>query len=441
MKLSIRRFIKIPFVRDVATMQAGTFFITGGNFVASIILARLLGPRAVGLYALTFTIMGTVGILLDLGQNYSLITLLPAAYTQKNKESVRDSMSYFLSISLLWVLPVALLMIIATPWLINQFYPEHEIALLVQTAFITLLFLPFHDFFRLILQSTRRIKKLVAIDIIFDSLDMVLPLLMLIWQQTVFALVLGRVMAAFIKSAISFLLWKRYFNEDDLIASLSTMLRYINLKSIAKGLNLGLWISADKHIYRIMNSIPTYLLGIYGSVTEIGKYKYLMSYLGIANLFSGNVNKLLNTVLPSIHAKNIDKFHSSFWKGSIGNGIISSAILIPLIILGNNGISFLYGNEFVVPYIVFPMLLVLALDSLTVGFGTYYRIHNALHLAIISQIVSAAVGLLVWIMTNQSLPMFIAVILYYVSYSLTSKVIHIINFWTINRTPECHHNR
>ena len=82
----------MPFVRDVATLQVGTFAIMGMQLVSSIIIARLMGPRLLGLYALTFTIIGTVGMLTDLGQNYSVTTLLPEAYGRKSPEEVAGVM-------------------------------------------------------------------------------------------------------------------------------------------------------------------------------------------------------------------------------------------------------------------------------------------------------------------------------------------------------------
>jgi len=433
---SLLRLSRIPFVRDVTTLQAGTWLTMIMQFASSIVLARVLGARAVGLYALTFTIVGTVGMLTDLGQNYSVTTLLPEAYGKRSKQEVEEVIAYFVRIALWWVFPITILLVVCTPWLIERFYPGNDIVILVRLALVTLLFLPAHDLVTLALQGARKIPALMRTELLYNILDLGLPLAMLFWERSVTALVLGRLIAAATKAGISLLLWRGNLRTDPLMPSLRVVLR--SLPSIPKrrGLSLGLWIAADKQMSKLANYIPNYLLALFGSATTVGQYRYMLAYLQLSLMFSTNVGRMMGSVLPFLHITNAQRMRKAFWKGSIGNLIITYTLLIPLVMLGNRGLVFLYGTEFAVPSVIFPLMLIIGLDAITVGFSSIYRIHRALYLTIWLQFASVGSGLLVWWFAQPRVGAFIATVLYLVAASLVSKLCHAVNFHIIRSKEE-----
>ncbi|MDD5025970.1 MAG: oligosaccharide flippase family protein [Candidatus Peribacteraceae bacterium] len=431
MRSFLFRHLRMPFVRDVATLQVGTFAIMGMQLVSSIIIARLMGPRLLGLYALTFTIIGTVGMLTDLGQNYSVTTLLPEAYGRKSPEEVAGVMRYFLRVALFWVYPVTLLLLVATPFVIRFFSPENDIAFWVQLGLLTLFCLPIHDLLSLTLQGARKIIPLTVVDIVWNALDICLPLLMLFWNVSVTALVLGRVASAIVKAVLSPLLWRYYLKGDSMLPSIPSLRG--SSSSMHQGFTLGLWIAADKQMGKLAGYVPTYLLGLLGSATAIGQFRVLISYINIAFMFSGNVGRLMSSVLPYLYAKNTKNMTWAFWKGNIANMLLTFVILIPLMLLGNTGLTFLYGPAFALPRATYLLMLIAGIDGITVGFGSYYRIHHALAFAITSQIFAVTCGIIVWLTTFRSLPAIVAVILYHITNTLSSKVSHFINMWIIER--------
>ena len=338
-------------------------------------------------------------------------------------------MRYFLRVALLWVYPVTLLLLLATPFVIRFFSPDNDIAFWVQLGLLTLFCLPIHDLLSLTLQSARKIVPLTVVDIVWNTLDIGLPLLLLLWERSVTALVLGRVASAAAKAALSPLLWRLYLKGDPMLPSISSLRG--STSSMHRGLTLGLWIAADKQVGKLSGYVPTYLLGLLGSATAIGQFRVLISYINIAFMFSSNVGRLMSSVLPYLYAKNTKNMTRAFWKGNIANMLLTFVILVPLMLLGNTGLTFLYGPAFALPKAAYLLMLIAGIDGITVGFGSYYRIHHALAFAITSQVFAVICGVIVWLCTFRSVPAIIAVVLYHVTNTLSSKVSHFINMWII----------
>ncbi len=416
-------------------MQTGQMVIMALQFVLSIVVARTLGVQQAGLYAITLTIVGTLGLITDMGQNYSLLTLLPESYGKNDKKAVEDALAYFAQIAIWWVLPIVTALCVFTPKILTMFYPGHDIGLWVRLGLLTLLLLPIHDFVTLTLQGTRHIKALTITEIVFGLFEFLAPVAFLfLWEFSVTALMVGRLTSTILKVSVSLLLWRMFLTKEALLPRARAVARSALKNFHFSGLKLGLWISFDRQFGKFIVQTPIYILGILGSASLVGQYKYLMSYVGISSTLVGSIGRLMTSVLPMIYTKNIKKFNASFWKGNIASMLLTYATLIPLLILGNRGITFLYGPEFAVPSVVFWILIPLGLNGLTVGFGSYYRIHRALHLMIWLQLMSTAVGLLLfWHLYQLNVSVFVATVAYATMYATMAKVGHIVNFAIIKK--------
>ena len=96
-----RSLQRIPFVRDVATMQLGTFVYLAATFASSIIVARLLGVEHYGIYAVALAFTGTVNIFLNVGQGTSLLVFFAEEYGKKDKQGMATVLRNYLHLSLL----------------------------------------------------------------------------------------------------------------------------------------------------------------------------------------------------------------------------------------------------------------------------------------------------------------------------------------------------
>jgi len=94
-------FIKISFVQDVGTLETGKILSILLSAIGSIILARLLQPESYGVYGLIFAFVGLVGIFMNWGGVFASLTLLSGAYAKKDKQEVKNILTYFVKITLL----------------------------------------------------------------------------------------------------------------------------------------------------------------------------------------------------------------------------------------------------------------------------------------------------------------------------------------------------
>ncbi|MDO8648448.1 MAG: hypothetical protein Q7R81_01565 [Candidatus Peregrinibacteria bacterium] len=87
MLTSLLRTTRLPFVRDVTTMQMGRLVTIGSSFIASILYVRFLGLGGYGEYAVVLAYTGTVGLFTNLGQQATTLTFFAEAYGRKDREA------------------------------------------------------------------------------------------------------------------------------------------------------------------------------------------------------------------------------------------------------------------------------------------------------------------------------------------------------------------
>lgn len=430
MRKTLRSLAKTQFVRDAALLQAGAFVTMGLQFVLSIAVARLFGASSLGLYTLILTAVTTLSVVLDAGQGYSMLTLFSEAYGKQDRKKLTAVLRYYLLVTVRWTLPLIVILIVASPFVIPLIYKTQAISLWVQLGLATLLFTPFQELTQLTLQGVRNIKALTTTDILFGLLDGIVPLAFVVVAPTITSVMTGRLVAAVMKASVCLFFWRRHLRSEPLLPSLRE-LRASKAKTSSL-FRLGFWIAANKQSSKLIGYVPYYLLGLAGLPLAAGQYRSLSSYLNISGLFSGTVSRLLGSVLPNVYTRNNEKFRESFWKGNIGNMLTTLVLLLPLLLLGNAGLTFLYGPEYAVPTVIFPLLLLTGFDGITVGFGSYYRIHNAIHLAMLNQLASLVAGLLAWWLIPTPHPL-VSITLFTVAGSLVSKLGHWINFRIIEK--------
>lgn len=430
MKKALRSLAKTQFVRDATLLQTGAFVTMGLQFVLSIALARLLGVTSFGLYTLILTAVTTLSVVLDAGEGYSMLTLFSEAYGRKSRQELTSVLKYYVVITLRWTTPVVVVLICATPFFIPLVYKTAAISLWVQIGLFTLLFTPIHELTQLTLQGVRNIRALTVTDILFGFLDGAIPLLFLTISPTITSVMLGRLASAVFKAATCLWFWRTHLGPDPLLPTFRELMRA--KRPPFSMFKLGFWIAANKQSSKVIGYVPYYLLGLAGLPQVVGQYKSFSSYLSISGLFSGTVSRLLGSVLPQVYSRSHSAFNDSFWKGNIGNMLVTVVILLPLLLLGNTGLTFLYGPEYAVPPMAFALIFLTCFDGITVGFGSYYRIHNAIHLAILNQVGSLLVGLLAWWLVPTDHPLVSVVLLTVVS-STFSKCMHFLCFRWIER--------
>ena len=89
------RFVR----RAAAKLQVGSLGLTAISFVASVLLARTLGPPLYGAYTLVMSAGTTIGLLRRLGQDYAATTQLAEGHGAGDRRKVRDALVFYVFMS------------------------------------------------------------------------------------------------------------------------------------------------------------------------------------------------------------------------------------------------------------------------------------------------------------------------------------------------------
>src|SRR3954465_2324617 len=112
------RFAESPLLK----LQVGSLGLTAISFVASVLLARTLGPAAYGAYTLVMSAGTTIGLLCRLGQDYAATHPPREGPGAGDARKIRDALVFYVFMSV-WtsivVLPLAMLL---APWIVERFF-------------------------------------------------------------------------------------------------------------------------------------------------------------------------------------------------------------------------------------------------------------------------------------------------------------------------------
>src|SRR3989344_4074912 len=84
------------FIRNVFTLQVGSFGGTLVQAVFGIFIARLLQPELFGAYSLAINLASLAGLLLGAGMQDAVATLVSSSYAKNDGEGLRDALAYLL---------------------------------------------------------------------------------------------------------------------------------------------------------------------------------------------------------------------------------------------------------------------------------------------------------------------------------------------------------
>jgi len=170
-------FIKISFVQDVGILQVGKFLSIFLGAIGSIILARLLKPELYGTYGLIFAFVGLVGIFMNWGGMYAGLTLLADAYTRKDKQEIKNALTYFLKITILATCIIGVLSFILAPFLTERLYDSSQIGQWARIILLGVFLSIIYSLLIIVLQVVRKIKQLTILESFEKIIHSLLPVL------------------------------------------------------------------------------------------------------------------------------------------------------------------------------------------------------------------------------------------------------------------------
>ena len=376
-------FIKISFVQDVGILEIGKFFSIFLSIASSVILARLLHPELYGVYGLIFAFVGLVGIFMSWGGDFASLTLLSEAYARKDKQEIKNILTYFIKITLLAIGIVGILSIILAPFLTDLLYNSSQIGnwarIVLLAGFLTVIY----GLLIIVLQSVRKIKQLTILEIFNKFIYTLLPIIFILVGWGLTGIVWGHFISAFIFLVLAIFLYYFLIKKDELLPSLSQI--FLNFRKInfKKYFNFGFLIAIDKNLARLISLLPIIFLGIFASIQDVSYFKIALGYIIIPSLVLEPVSRLLTVQLPKSKSYNLQVLKEHFYKTALYSGLISILLAIPFVVLAPYLIKLFYGMEYVPSiHLVYYLSILIVLSGFGVGLGAFYRTINRMKISI-----------------------------------------------------------
>lgn len=380
-------------MRNVATLQAGSFI---GNFIQAglgVMIARILQPELFGVYSLAFGLASLVSILLGSGIQDAVAALLGAAYAKKDKEEVTEILSFTVKITIILAL-VTLAAIIFLPNIAGHFYNNPSIGyyagiIVLASILSTFLF----SLTTIALQLTGKIIKMSVLIVSDQTVRYSISLLLVFMGLGAWGASLGHFFGAVVIFIVSIILWSQIKRGYEIFPSLIKIIRNFRRINVKKYLGFSLWVAADRNIGSLYMALPVILTGIYVSVKEVSYFKLAFGYVNLALSMLGPVSTLLNIEFPKMIVEDSKKLARNFVRVSLVSMLLSCLLTIAAIVTAPVVFRVLYGASFVpgVKY-VSGLLIYGTLFGIGVGLGPMWRAINKVKISITINLIILGLG-------------------------------------------------
>jgi O-antigen/teichoic acid export membrane protein len=394
------------FIRNVATLQAGSFAGTAFQAVVGIFLARLLQPELFGVYALAFGLASIGGLLLGAGTQEAVSTLLGSAYARQDKEEVENVLAFLLKMTF-YAGVFTFVLVLFLPWIAEKFYGVSIIGwyagLVIAGVFLTT---SFTAVVQLSLQVISRIKILTLIIFGDQFLRFGFALLLVFWGLGVWGAVGGQFVGSIVLFLISLFIWKKIQNVYPILPSLKALFDKAVRISIKKYFRFSFWVAVDRNMGNLYLALPVVLTGIYVSAGEVAFFKLGFGYVNLALSLLGPVSTLLNIEFSKMKVEDPQKLAKNFMKVSLYGLGLSTLLTAIAVIVSPLAFRILYGESFLpsVNY-VFGLLAYGALYGIGVGLGPMWRAVDKVKISILINtiILGAGIPFGLWLINSYGL--------------------------------------
>lgn len=393
-------------VKNIAILQAGSFGGTIIQAAVGIVIARLLQPELFGIYSLAIGMASMTSLILGMGIQEAVSSLLGRAYARKDSVEVENILGFMLKITFLAAL-VVILISVFLPNIAGKLYGNSVIGIyasivVVASVFSSLFFSLTYSSF----QVTGRVKTLGLLIFSDQSLRYVLSLAFVLIGFGVLGAVSGQLVGAMIIFILSIVLFANISKNEPLFPNLSRFLGSIAKADIKKYFGFTFWVALDRNMGNVYMALPVILTGVYVTASEVAFFKLAFGYTNLVLSLLGPISVLLNVEFPKLQVADKEQLYANFKKISLYSLAFSVVLAVSAAIVSPVVFRMLYGESYI-PSIKYVIGLIAygSLFGIGVGLGPMWRAINKVKISILinSVILGAGIPLGLWLIKNYGL--------------------------------------
>lgn len=378
---------KVPFVRDVLTIQSGSFIFMAAGFVCSVAFARFLGKDLFGTYAVVMAFAGTATAFFNIGQGQSLYVFFAEAFGKKDRCAMSAVLANFLMVAAANFLLLGILAALM-PTLSDAFYHSPEIGKLARIYCLFQMSEIGNSMTLIILQSIRSIRLKVVLEQSANLSYIILAVAALFFHAKVRGVLLVQLGVSLTFLPISLLILKKVAREHGL-PGIREVFR-IPFSESNQYLVQGLMITADKTLGNFFPQGLFFIFSLIAPAASVGVARIAVQLASIPrSVFLPQAGDLSTAAFgrmkaegESVIRKNAAKLinHALAFHALLSLG---AAVCFPLVVF------WFYGSAY---WDAIPMTLWLLLISLTSSFqiatSPILRLYRKTHYSILTAIVN-----------------------------------------------------
>jgi O-antigen/teichoic acid export membrane protein len=382
------------FVKNLALLQVGNFGSTLIQGISSIIIARLLQPELFGQYAIAFSLAGLLVLLVSLGIQDAATTIVGGTYARQDQQATKEAFIFLAKMTWLIGLLSAGAAYFA-PAIAGKFYHNPQIglfaAILIIASFISNTFLSFST---LALQVAGKIKQMSLLIFSDQAIRNIIALFLTAIGLGIFGAMTGHLVGAIIMMGVSIIIWNQIRKNNPEFPAIKEFIKPSQDAHIKKHLSFSAWVALDKNIATLYNLLPTLMVALYVSTTEVTYFKVSLAYVNLVLGLMGPISTLLNVELPRLREIDLGSLKRNFIRVSLYSLLCSIILTAGALIISPIALRVLYGSNFI-PGIKYILGLGIygAFLGIGVGLGAMWRAINKVKVSILINTITLSIGI------------------------------------------------
>lgn len=383
----LRAFLGIRFVRDVLTLQFGTGVYMVGTFVASIVVARVLGAEQFGAYAVALSVVGTVTALTSLGQGGTLLVFFAEEHGKRDMRGMSIVLRNYIHVGIAACAVYAVASWSAGHWL-RSLYGNDVLALPIQAFLFFQMTEIWTSMAIVLLQALRHIRAKVLLEQGSRLAGVAAMIIAVLMGWGVTGIALSQCAVGIVMSLLCSWVLQSLARRGE-IPGLQAILR-VRVAETKHHFTQGVLIAADKSLGNLFPAGLLFLLSLWAPAASVGIARIATQLAGLPRMvFLPQVVDMSVSVLGQIKASGVEKLrrHAALIvKHAVaGHALLSFGAMLVLPWL----VSVAYGSEYVraVPLTLWLILLSLPV-ALCVVNSPLLRLERRTHLSIVQGVIA-----------------------------------------------------
>ena len=406
----ITRLLRVRFAQDILTLQAGRTVMYVFELIGSVIVARMLGREAFGVYTVAVSLRETFGFTYSLGQNQATRIFLSEAYGKRDRSAMQTVYRYFIFVATTAV-GIQVILAVASPSIAMHLYQDTTIGRLAVLAFVANIASSYHAITMITLQTLRKVKLMTILQNIAIALQVLLIAIFLFMGFEAPGILIAIFLGNIIMQVVHLVVLYRVRQTEESLPGIRESV--IHGGSIREFIKHGFWIALHKNLSGYLLPSTLLVMSFFTPRGTVGVAKIAFKMAQVPkNFLLQHASHMADAVLPTFthkdkttvrkHAAMLIKhtfvFHAML---SLG-GMIVFPFLLP----------FLYGWEFVGAIIpMLWLLLVKLIHGITVINTTLFRMYRKTHIPVIWNAGALVIRILTLVILLQYIPPLTAFVL------------------------------